>query len=362
MYATEELMRSKPTARGCFDFDELNDALCFTPLPGPHLVSKCARPPHHPPCSYGQRRVALSSISSDDRAFTDKLSRAYMTLQKEMKRTNKRKGCMQNNGRRTDVKAHAKDLRKKKRTNAYRGRIQKRCRQIDMKAHANDLRDKRVAKLEEHFLEQIRNSQQYPSADSNVSSEACKSMSSKNRRLVKFCLGADQKPKKLGSGGFGDVFEGTYMGIKVALKVLKGMDKEEMLEDTDFSQEMASLAAITGQPNCMGCEGWFVMEMDGSVEGAELYQSVIVMEMMDEYLDNRMGAEKTRIGCYLHILSAVTHGLGQVHESGLFHNDIKGDNILIKEASVDGDGGHNLVVKISDMGLSSSKHAPPHNP
>eukprot|EP00798_Chlamydomonas_sp_ICE-L_P018895 gene18895-25453_t len=267
------------------------------------------------------------------------------------KRTNKRRGCMLNKGRRTDVKAHAKDLRKKKRTNAYRGRVQNRGRQIDIKGHANDLRNKRVAKLEEHLSEQIRNSQQYLSADSNVSSEACKSMSSQNRRLVKFCLGADQKPKKLGSGGFGDV----------ALKVLKGMDKEQMLESNDFSQEMASLAATAGQSNCMGCEGWFVMEMDGSVEGDELYQSVIVMEMMDESLEDRMEAE-TRIGGYLRILTAAIHGLGQVHESGLFHNDIKGDNILIKGASVDGDGGRNLVVKISDMGLSSSKHAPPHNP
>eukprot|EP00798_Chlamydomonas_sp_ICE-L_P018878 gene18878-25436_t len=278
------------------------------------------------------------------------------------KRTNKRRGCMQNKGRQTDVKAHAKELCKKKRTNAYRGRIQNRGQRIDIKAHANDLRNKRVAKLEEHVSEQIRNSQQYLSADSYVSSEACKSMSSKKRRSVKFCLGADQKPKKLGSGGFDDVFEGTYMGIKVALKVLKGMDKEQMLESNDFSQEMASLAATAGQSNCVGCEGWFVMEMDGSVEGDELYQSVIVMEMMDESLEDRMEAEKTRIGGYLRILTAAIHGLGQVHESGLFHNDIKGDNILIKGASVDGDGGHNLVVKISDMGLSSSKHTPPHNP
>eukprot|EP00798_Chlamydomonas_sp_ICE-L_P006509 gene6509-3147_t len=192
--------------------------------------------------------------------------------------------------------------------------------------------DERLVELEKQLSELIRETcEQYKSADSNhraFSDEACKSMSREQRALVTFCLGADNQPKKLGSGGFGVVYLGLYNG------------------------KVANHITMADQSACVRCEGYFVQA--DQLEGEEWYQTVMLVELMDASLGDHLLElrESMELGQYIRIQQDVVMALEQLHKRGLLHNDLKDDNILITI----GDG-NRIQVKISDLGSTTHEGA-----
>eukprot|EP00798_Chlamydomonas_sp_ICE-L_P004744 gene4744-34492_t len=222
------------------------------------------------------------------------------------------------------------------------------------------------AQLSKKISDKVQGYQMYQLAGFNPhvsSSEVCKSMASEKRGLLRNCLGADQQPKKLGSGAFGVVHEGYYLGNEGdtrAIKLGHSMTEEQLLKKYGLSQEIANHIVTSGQSNCMECEGWFVKSVpqpdvrdSNGTPPARLYQTWMVMEKMDTLLaDHFQECKSMDMGCYLDVQKDIVTGLQQIHQAGLHHNNLKDANILIKK----GEGNH-IQVKISDLGLSTHQGA-----
>eukprot|EP00798_Chlamydomonas_sp_ICE-L_P006484 gene6484-3118_t len=189
------------------------------------------------------------------------------------------------------------------------------------------------------------------SRPSKASETSCQPISLEMRRLVKKSLGSDQQPKRLGAGGFGVVFAGSFKGIQVALKCSESMSANK------FKKEHTRLVAQ--ESACVRCEGYFVQAIP--MEGSEdyLYQTVMVIELMGTSLGDHLSkdGESMRVGVYLRIQRDIIQGLKELHDSGLFHNDVKEENILI---TIGAD--NRITVKISDLGLSTHKNEETRNP
>eukprot|EP00798_Chlamydomonas_sp_ICE-L_P006490 gene6490-3126_t len=199
------------------------------------------------------------------------------------------------------------------------------------------------------------------SRPSRASETSCQPISLELRRLVKKSLGSDQQPKRLGAGGFGVVFAGSFKGIQVALKCSESMSANKFKKEHTrlVAQEVAGHVTTAEQSACVRCEGYFVQAIP--MEGSEdyLYQTVMVIELMGTSLGDHLSkdGESMRVGVYLRIQRDVIQGLKELHDSGLFHNDVKEENILI---TINAD--NRITVKISDLGLSTHKNEETRNP
>eukprot|EP00798_Chlamydomonas_sp_ICE-L_P004743 gene4743-34491_t len=97
------------------------------------------------------------------------------------------------------------------------------------------------AQLSKKISDKVQGYQKNQLAGSNPhasSSEVCKSMASEKRGLLRNCLGADQQPKKLGSGAFGVVHEGYYLGNEGntrSIKLVPFQDRRATLAEHGIS-------------------------------------------------------------------------------------------------------------------------------
>lgn len=148
--------------------------------------------------------------------------------------------------------------------------------------------------------------------------------------------------KKIGSGGFGDVYSALQtspvrreVAIKVARQKLDPSDSREVL--TRFKQEKQALAILNHEGiaqiydagNSKNGQPFFVMEL---VRG---------LPLTDYCLKHSLSLD-ARIRLLLRICNAVEHA----HQKGIVHRDLKPANILVVgEAS-------EPVVKVIDFGIA----------
>jgi surface protein len=142
--------------------------------------------------------------------------------------------------------------------------------------------------------------------------------------------------KLLGQGSYGEVYEGVYNGVKVAIKKLKldgQLPQKQLMEEINLMSRF----------NCSRLV---------KVYGASLKHNeccYIVMELLDGDLDDRIHGrkhnQKRRRMTYIEILQAaqdIAEGLAFLHPK-IIHRDLKPGNILLD---------HNGSMKIADFGLS----------
>ncbi|EIE21885.1 hypothetical protein COCSUDRAFT_56332 [Coccomyxa subellipsoidea C-169] len=144
----------------------------------------------------------------------------------------------------------------------------------------------------------------------------------------------------LGQGGFGTVFEATWRGKRVAVKVLQGLDgggktvhfealrREVQLASRFNSERLVQVYGASLRDPASAC---LVMEL---VQGGNLHQRI--------YNTSQPRLSHLEI---LQIAHDVAEGLAYMHPS-VIHRDLKPQNILI-----DGAG----RVKIADFGISRVK-------
>ncbi|MBK8938906.1 MAG: serine/threonine protein kinase [Polyangiaceae bacterium] len=145
--------------------------------------------------------------------------------------------------------------------------------------------------------------------------------------------------RELGSGGMGAVWvaRNTSLGVRVAVKVLKGGDAGPELR-ARFEREARGLAALD-HPNLVRIFD-FGLTMDG--------EPYIVMELLNgEDLAQRV----TRGGplapqALVHIVTQTCEALHHAHAQGVVHRDIKPANLFLAER----DG--QVVVKVVDFGVA----------
>ncbi len=146
---------------------------------------------------------------------------------------------------------------------------------------------------------------------------------------------------KIGSGGFGVVYEATQLALnrKVAVKVFRpspGNDSPQALER--FRREGVSACRVN-HPNAVA-----VLDSGVSAEGI----AYLVMELLCGYTvaDELKQYGKLSPARCAEILIPVLDVLDAAHAQGVIHRDIKPDNIFLHQAK-DGE-----VVKVVDFGVA----------
>jgi serine/threonine-protein kinase len=145
--------------------------------------------------------------------------------------------------------------------------------------------------------------------------------------------------RHLGRGGMGDVYlvRDTVMNRKAALKTIRldaDLDPKQVIELRQrFYREGKTAGALT-HPNIVT-----VYDV-----GEDLGMSYIVMEYVEgQTLAQWMKKQRFNLGQIKHVVCNTAMALDHAHENGIFHRDVKPDNIMV---------GKTGNVKVMDFGIA----------
>lgn len=142
----------------------------------------------------------------------------------------------------------------------------------------------------------------------------------------------------IGSGSFGIVYKGTYMGHTVAAKVIPFI----LSTKANIFSELKALLTLSEIPHDNVLQCYKMQE--------ETHGMVMALELCDTTLKDLVSTKGTCILpatiSQLEIIQQMTAGIKYMHTRNIVHLDLKPDNILLKTSST------KAVVRISDFGLS----------
>ncbi len=152
--------------------------------------------------------------------------------------------------------------------------------------------------------------------------------------------------RRLGSGGFGAVYEAEHLalGIRVAVKLLNraGLADARVLER--FLDE-ARMVAQLRCPNVVVLHDYDVTDSGVPYLVMELLKGRDVGSMLCEGVLSPRRA--------LHIAAQVCQALGEAHAVGIVHRDIKPENVVVLKKGDDPD-----FVKVVDFGVAKFCRGP----
>ena len=147
-------------------------------------------------------------------------------------------------------------------------------------------------------------------------------------------LGSYKLISRLGAGGMGEVWraEDTKLLRPVAIKILS----ERIAQDPEWKQRFLREARTVAQMNHPNIATIYSIEQ----EGETLF---IAMELVEgESLSAVIARGPVPIREAVRIISEVAEALGEAHEKGIVHRDVKPDNIIVSKKS----------VKVLDFGIA----------
>jgi len=145
--------------------------------------------------------------------------------------------------------------------------------------------------------------------------------------------------KKLGRGAMGDVFmvEDEKIGRKAAMKTIRvdvEMSPAQAIEMRQRFYREAQTAGKLTHPNIVTIHD----------VGEEQGTSYIVMEFVEgDTLTGLMKKHRLSVAQIKHVITQAAMGIDFAHENGVFHRDIKPDNIMVSSTG---------VVKVMDFGIA----------
>jgi serine/threonine-protein kinase len=152
-------------------------------------------------------------------------------------------------------------------------------------------------------------------------------------------LGRYEVERHLGRGGMGDVYlvRDTVINRRAALKTIRldaDLDPKQTIEIRQrFYREGQTAGALT-HPNIVT-----VYDV-----GEDLGMSYIVMEFIEgQTLTQWMRKQRFTVAQVKHVVHAAAMALEYAHENGVFHRDVKPDNIML---------GKTGLVKVMDFGIA----------
>jgi serine/threonine-protein kinase len=152
-------------------------------------------------------------------------------------------------------------------------------------------------------------------------------------------FGRYQVERHIGRGGMGDVYlvRDTVINRQAALKTIRpdtDMDARQLIE---MRQRFYREAQTAGKLN----HAHIVTVYD---VGEDLGMSYIVMEFVEgQTLTQWMKKARLNLAQIRHVIHQAATGLSFAHEAGVFHRDVKPDNIMLSNTG---------VVKVMDFGIA----------
>jgi len=147
--------------------------------------------------------------------------------------------------------------------------------------------------------------------------------------------------RRLGGGGFGEVYEATHAGTheRAALKLLRAELQTQKDAVERFTAE-ARVSAGLRHPNTVRVFDF------GTTEAGDLYLAMELLEgqPLQELLEHEGRLEPKRA---VRIAIQVLKSLHEAHGRGLVHRDLKPDNIFLCEIAGESD-----FVKVIDFGIA----------
>jgi serine/threonine-protein kinase len=143
----------------------------------------------------------------------------------------------------------------------------------------------------------------------------------------------------LGRGGMGDVYlvRDTVINRKAALKTIRpdtGLDARQLIEMRQRFYREAQTAGKLAHPNIVT-----VFDV-----GEDLGMSYIVMEFVEgNTLTQLMKKQRLSPPQIKHVIFNAAIGLDYAHQNGVFHRDVKPDNIMVSKTG---------LVKVMDFGIA----------
>ena len=149
-----------------------------------------------------------------------------------------------------------------------------------------------------------------------------------------------QVERKIGEGGFGAVFEGTQLatGRSVALKILHPHSVADATVVARFRREAEACSQLRN-PHTVT-----IYDFDQTEDGTLYLAMELVRGESLQEIQHRDGViEPTRALC---ILDQVAEALGEAHDKGIVHRDMKPENIMVERR------GESDFVKVLDFGIA----------
>lgn len=154
-----------------------------------------------------------------------------------------------------------------------------------------------------------------------------------SRRIGPYTLGA-----KIGEGAMGEVFRARHRMLRRACAI-KFLPRDVSAHERRRFEQEVRLTARLSHPNTVRVHDY------GKTADGRFYYA---MELLDgvslQQLVQRDGPQSP--GRVIHILTQLCGALGEAHDSGLVHRDIKPGNVLLCRQ-----GGASDVAKLLDFGL-----------
>jgi serine/threonine-protein kinase len=152
-------------------------------------------------------------------------------------------------------------------------------------------------------------------------------------------FGRYEVERHLGRGGMGDVYlvHDTVINRKAALKTIRpdaDLDAQQVIEMRQRFYREARTAGKLTHPNVVT-----VYDV-----GEDLGMSYIVMEFVEgQTLAQWMKKQRFSVPQIKHVIVLAGAGLDYAHENGVFHRDVKPDNIMLTKTG---------TVKVMDFGIA----------
>ncbi|MFI5170150.1 MAG: protein kinase, partial [Vicinamibacterales bacterium] len=152
-------------------------------------------------------------------------------------------------------------------------------------------------------------------------------------------FGRYQVERHLGRGGMGDVYlvKDTVINRQAALKTIRldtDLDSRQLIEMRQRFYREAQAAGQLSSP-------YIVTVFD---VGEDLGMSYLVMEYVEgQTLTQWMKKQRFSVPQIKHVIYHAGLGLGYAHEKGIFHRDVKPENIMLSNIG---------AVKVMDFGIA----------